>query len=43
MLRYGLELAGVPSEWIIIIVGALLIVTVVLNESLARRNAARLA
>lgn len=41
MLRYGLELAGAPSEWIIIIVGVLLIVTVVLNEALARRAATR--
>ncbi|MBI2422492.1 MAG: ABC transporter permease [Candidatus Hydrogenedentes bacterium] len=41
MLRYGLELAGAPSEWIIIIVGVLLIATVVLNEALARRAATR--
>lgn len=32
ILRYGLEMAGVPSQYVIIVVGALLIATAVFNE-----------
>ena len=38
ILRYGLDLAGVESRFVIIIVGVLLILTVVLNEWLARQG-----
>lgn len=38
ILRYGLELAGMPSQYIIIVVGVLLIITVVFNEWMVRRK-----
>lgn len=37
ILRYGLELSGVKSQYVVIIVGLLLIVTAVFNEWMARR------
>ena len=37
ILRYGLELSGVKSQNVVIIVGLLLIVTAVFNEWMARR------
>lgn len=40
ILRYGLELAGMPSQYVIIVVGVLLIVTVVFNEWMVRRKGA---
>jgi len=36
ILRYGLEMAGIKSQHVVIFVGALLVVTAVLNERLAR-------
>jgi rhamnose transport system permease protein len=36
ILRYGLEMAGVKSQHVVIVVGALLVVTAVVNEWLAR-------
>ena len=36
ILRYGLRMAGVDSEYIIIVVGALLILAAVLNEQMSR-------
>ena len=41
ILRYGLELYGLQSETVIIIVGVLLIVTAVFNEWLSRGQAGR--
>lgn len=41
VLRYGLELTGVKSQYIVIVVGVLLIVTAALNEWMARRRGAR--
>lgn len=41
MLRYGLELAGMPMQYIVIVVGFLLIATAVLNEWMARRGGAK--
>lgn len=41
ILRYGLELYGLQSETVIIVVGVLLIVTAVFNEWIARRQAGR--
>lgn len=38
ILRYGLLLAGMPSQFIIIVVGVLLIATVVFNEWMVRRK-----
>ncbi len=38
ILRYGLDMAGVDSENIVIVVGALLIVTAVFNEWMAGRT-----
>ena len=38
VLRYGLEMAGVPSQRLIIFVGVLLIVTAVLNERLSGKG-----
>ena len=38
MLRYGLELGGFRSQYIIIVVGVLLVVTVVINEWTVRRT-----
>lgn len=38
ILRYGLDLAGFESKFVIIVVGILLIVTVVFNEWLARQG-----
>jgi len=38
ILRYGLELAGFQSQWVVIIVGLLLIGTVVFNEWTLRRR-----
>lgn len=38
ILRHGLIMAGVRSQYVIIVVGALLIVTVVFNEWMARRK-----
>jgi len=38
ILRYGLEMAGVRSQYVVIVVGALLIVTAVFNEWIARRR-----
>lgn len=37
ILRYGLDLSGVRSQYVVIIVGVLLIVTAVFNEWMARR------
>lgn len=37
ILRYGLELSGVKSQYVVILVGLLLIVTAVFNEWMARR------
>ena len=41
ILRYGLDMAGVDSENIVIVVGALLIVTAVFNEWMAGRRGGR--
>jgi len=41
ILRYGLEMAGVRSQNVVIFVGALLIVTAVFNESMASRKGAK--
>jgi len=41
ILRYGLDMAGVDSENIVIVVGALLIVTAVFNEWMAGRTGGR--
>lgn len=41
MLRYGLELGGMPTQYVVIIVGFLLIATAVLNEWMARRGGAQ--
>lgn len=41
ILRYGLDLYGLPSEAVIIVVGVLLIVTAVFNEWIARRQGGR--
>jgi len=38
ILRYGLEMAGVKSQYVIIVVGGLLIATAVFNEWMARRR-----
>jgi rhamnose transport system permease protein len=38
VLRYGLEMAGIPSQHLIIFVGILLIVTAVLNEWLSGKG-----
>jgi rhamnose transport system permease protein len=38
ILRYGLEMAGVKSQHLVIVVGVLLIVMVVFNEWMARRS-----
>ena len=38
ILRYGLELAGMRSQYVVIVVGALLIMTAVLNEWMVRRK-----
>lgn len=38
ILRYGLEMAGVRSQYVFIVVGALLIVTAVFNEWMASRK-----
>jgi rhamnose transport system permease protein len=38
ILRYGLEMAGVVSQHVVIVVGALLIVTAVFNEWMASRR-----
>lgn len=38
ILRYGLEMAGVESQNLVIVVGALLIATAVFNEWMARRS-----
>jgi len=38
VLRYGLEMAGIPSQRLIIFVGGLLIVTAVLNEWLSGKG-----
>ncbi len=38
VLRYGLEMAGIPSQRLIIFVGALLIVTAILNEWLTGKG-----
>lgn len=38
VLRYGLEMAGIPSQRLIIFVGVLLIVTAVLNEWLSGKG-----
>lgn len=40
ILRYGLEMAGVKSQQVVIFVGALLIATAVLNEYMAARGPA---
>jgi len=37
ILRYGLDLSGVRSQYVVIIVGVLLIITAVFNEWMARR------
>ncbi len=37
ILKYGLDLSGVRSQYVVIIVGVLLIVTAVFNEWMARR------
>ncbi|MGA1237596.1 MAG: ABC transporter permease [Limisphaerales bacterium] len=37
ILRYGLDLSGVKSQYVVIIVGVLLVVTAVFNEWMARR------
>ena len=37
ILKYGLDLSGVRSQYVVIIVGLLLIVTAVFNEWMARR------
>lgn len=42
VLRYGLEMGGVPSQRLIIFVGILLIVTAVLNEWLSGKGVKRL-
>jgi simple sugar transport system permease protein len=42
VLRYGLEMAGIPSQRLIIFVGILLIVTAVLNEWLSGKGGKRL-
>jgi rhamnose transport system permease protein len=39
ILRYGLEMAGIKSQYVVIFVGALLIITAILNEWLARVRA----
>ena len=36
ILRYGLEMAGIKSQYVVIFVGALLVITAILNEWLAR-------
>ena len=41
ILKYGLEMAGIRSQYVIILVGALLIVTAVLNEWLANAGSAK--
>lgn len=38
ILRYGLEMRGMPSQHLVILVGVLLIVTAVFNEWMARRS-----
>jgi rhamnose transport system permease protein len=38
ILRYGLDLSGVKSQYVVIIVGLLLIVTAVFNEWMAQRS-----
>ena len=38
VLRYGLEMAGIPSQQLIIFVGVLLIATAVLNEWLTGKG-----
>ena len=38
ILRYGLEMAGMKSQHVVIVVGGLLIATVMLNELTARRR-----
>jgi rhamnose transport system permease protein len=40
ILRYGLDLRGVKSQYVVIIVGVLLVVTAVFNEWMARRAGA---
>jgi len=42
VLRYGLEMAGIPSQRLIIFVGALLIVTAILNEWLSGKGGRQL-
>jgi rhamnose transport system permease protein len=42
VLRYGLEMAGIPSQRLIIFVGVLLIVTAVLNEWLSGKGGRQL-
>jgi ribose/xylose/arabinose/galactoside ABC-type transport system permease subunit len=41
ILRYGLEMAGVKSQQVIIFVGGLLIITAVFNEWMAAREGRR--
>jgi rhamnose transport system permease protein len=41
ILRYGLEMAGVPSQYVIIAVGSLLIATAVFNEWVGGRGEGR--
>ncbi len=41
ILRYGLEMAGVKNQNLIIVVGLLLVVTAVFNEWMARRSGER--